>query len=267
MMRPNRVKRVMDEGGLALATHMGGLADPQIVELIGLAGFDGVFIDLEHTALDLRDVQALVMAAEGAGVTPIVRPPGLDPGFILRLLDIGVQGLLLPHVTSAALAYGAVNAVRYPPQGERGMMAASRAAGYGRVGLRDHIEQSNREILLGCLIEDVSAVERIEEIVAVPGIDVIGVGPNDMSRALGVSGHPDHPDLLMAIERVRAAVLETDGVRLAIPLDHAAFPRGARQLAELGVSYANCAPTPEARLLASWQAQTDGAREQLAARV
>src|ERR1700753_1939871 len=118
MMRRNRVKQAMDAGGLALATHMGGLADPQIVELIGLTGFDGVFIDLEHTALDLRDVQSLVMAAEGAGVTPIVRPPGLDPGFILRLLDIGVQGLLLPHVESADLAAGAVAAVRYPPQGE-----------------------------------------------------------------------------------------------------------------------------------------------------
>ena len=103
-MKENRVKRILREGGLALGTHVGGIADPQIVELIGLAGFDAAFIDMEHTSFDLHDVQLAVMAAERVEVTPIVRTPGFDPAFILRLLDMGVQGIQVPHVGDAATA-------------------------------------------------------------------------------------------------------------------------------------------------------------------
>jgi 4-hydroxy-2-oxoheptanedioate aldolase len=118
-MRENRVKRILREGGLALGTHVGGIPDPQIVEIIGLAGFDAAFIDMEHTSFDLHDVQAMVMAAERVGITPIVRTPGFDPAFVLRLLDMGVQGIQVPHVHNAETARAAVKAVRYPPQGER----------------------------------------------------------------------------------------------------------------------------------------------------
>ena len=107
-MVENRVKRILREGGLAFGAYVGGIADPQIVEIIGHAGFDAAFIDLEHTSFDLRDVQLMVMAAERMGIAPIVRTPGFDPAFILRLLDMGVQGLQLPHVNSAAEAREAV---------------------------------------------------------------------------------------------------------------------------------------------------------------
>jgi 2-keto-3-deoxy-L-rhamnonate aldolase RhmA len=253
-MQENRVKRIMNEGGLALGTHVGGIPDPQIVEIIGLSGFDAAFIDMEHTTLDLHDVQACVMAAERVGITPIVRTPGFDPAFILRLLDMGVQGIQVPHVSDPETARAAVQAVRYPPQGERGMAAGSRAADYGRIPLLEHMARSNREVLLACMIEDMAAVECIEEIAAVPGVDLL---------AVGVSGHPDHPRLVAAIERVRAAVRNGGSVRLAIPLDHGAFPRNAAQLKELGVAYTNCAPTPEARLLKSMQEQATAQRKLL----
>src|SRR5205085_11903998 len=107
-MQENRVKRIMREGGLALGTHVGGIADPQIVEIIGLAGFDAAIIDMEHTTFDLHDVQACVMAAVRTGITPIVRTPGFDPAFILRLLDMGVQGIQVPHVSDPATARKAV---------------------------------------------------------------------------------------------------------------------------------------------------------------
>ncbi|MBM4198017.1 MAG: hypothetical protein FJ197_13190, partial [Gammaproteobacteria bacterium] len=101
-MQTNRVKRILREGGLAFGTYVGGIADPQVVEIIGHAGFDAAFIDMEHTSFDLRDVQLMVMAAERVGITPIVRPPGFDPAFLLRLLDMGVQGLQVPHIDDAA---------------------------------------------------------------------------------------------------------------------------------------------------------------------
>ena len=263
-MKENRVKRILADGGLAIGTHVGGIADPQIVEIIGLAGFDAAFIDMEHTSFDLRDIQLMVMAAERAGVTPIVRTPGFDPAFILRLLDMGVQGIQVPHVSTAETAREAVKAVRYPPQGERGMAAASRAADYGKTRLLDHMTASNKEITLACMIEDVEAIDNIDQIAATEGVDLLAVGPSDLSRSLGVSGQPDHPKLVAAIDRVREAVRKSNvGVRLALPLAHAAYPRNAAQLKELGAGYTNCAPTPEVRLLKSLQDQAAEARKQL----
>ena len=262
-MKENRVKRILSEGGLALGTHVGGIADPQIVEIIGLAGFDAAFIDMEHTSYDLHDVQLAVMAAERVGITPIVRTPGFDPAFILRLLDMGVQGIQVPHVSSAETARAAVKAVRYPPLGDRGMAAGSRAAelwphparrAHGAVEPRDHPRLHDRGHGSGRAHRQIAAVE---------GVDLLAVGPSDLSRSLGVSGQPDHPRLVAAIDRVREAVKKGAGARLALPLNHAAFPRNAAQLKELGAGYTNCAPTPEARLLQSLQAQLSEARKLL----
>src|SRR5437588_12029871 len=139
-MKTNRVKKILHEGGLALGTYVGGIADAQIVEIIGHAGFDAAFIDMEHTSFDLRDVQLMVMAAERVGITPIVRTPGFDPAFILRLLDMAVQGIQLPHISNARAA----QAVRYAPAGDRGMAGASRASDFGKIPLKEHMEQSNR---------------------------------------------------------------------------------------------------------------------------
>ncbi|HUA51068.1 MAG TPA: aldolase/citrate lyase family protein [Candidatus Sulfotelmatobacter sp.] len=262
-MQENRVKRIMRKGGLALGTYVGGIADAQIVELIGHAGFDAAFIDMEHTSFDLRDVQLMVMAAERVGITPIVRPPGFDPAFILRLLDMGVQGIQVPHITGAEAAREAVKAVRYPPEGERGMAGASRASDYGKVPLKEHIASSNREISLAVMIEDLHALDQIDEIAAVPGIDIVAVGPSDMSRALGVSGERDHALLGAAIERVRKALAKGAGAKLALPVNHPAFPRTAAELRALGCGYANCAPSPEARLLKALSDQVAEARQQL----
>lgn len=262
-MKENRAKRIVRDGGMALGTYVGGIADPQIVEIIGHAGFDAAFIDMEHTSFDLRDVQLMVMAAERVGITPVVRTPGFDPAFILRLLDMGVQGIQLPHVNDAAAARAAVQAVRYAPLGERGMAAATRAADYGRIALAEHMAQSNREIMLAVMIEELSALEEVEEIASTPGIDLVVVGPADMSRALGVGGQTNHPKLVQTIGRVAEIVRKSGVSRLALPMNNAVFPRDAAQLRELGVAYANCAPSPEARLLRSLQAQAAEARQLL----
>ena len=259
-MQTNRVKKILKEGGLALGTYTGGIADPQIVEIIGHAGFDAAFIDMEHTSFDLRDVQLMTMAAERVGITPIVRTPGFDPAFILRLLDMGVQGIQVPHISDARAAREAVKAVRYPPLGERGMAGASRASDYGKVALPEHLERSNREITLAVMIEDLPAVADIDANASTEGIDNVAVGPSDMSRALGVSGTPDHPKLVEVVHRVADAVHKGGVARLALPMNHAALPRNAAQLKELGVGYCNCAPSPEVRILKSMQAQVAEAR-------
>src|SRR5262249_38752658 len=222
-MQTNRVKKILKEGGLALGTYTGGIADPQVVEIIGHAGFDAAFIDMEHTSFDLRDVQLMVMAAERVGITPIVRTPGFDPAFILRLLDMGVQGIQVPHISDARAAREAVRAVRYAPLGDRGMAGASRASDYGKIPLREHMGRSNLEISLAVMVEDVPALDDIDAIASTEGVDVVAVGPSDMSRALGVSGTPDHPALVAAVERVAEAVRKGGVARLGLPMNHPAM--------------------------------------------
>jgi len=263
-MQPNRVKRILREGGLALGTYVGGIADAQIVEIIGHAGYDAAFIDMEHTSFDLRDVQLMVMAAERVGITPIVRTPGFDPAFILRLLDMGVQGIQVPHISDARAAREAVKAVRYAPLGERGMAGASRASNYGKIPIREHMERSNQEVTLAVMIEDLPAVAEIDAIAGTDGIDIVAVGPSDMSRALGVGGTADHPKLVEVVQKVAASVRKAGIARLALPMNHPTLPRNAAQLRDLGVGYTNCAPAPEVRMLKSMQAQVAEARALLA---
>jgi 2-keto-3-deoxy-L-rhamnonate aldolase RhmA len=264
-MLENRVKRIVREGGLALGTYTGTLASVGVVELIAQAGFDAAFIDLEHVALDFAQVQTLVLACERAAITPLVRTPGLDPGLMLRLLDMGVPAIQVPHIADAEAARRAVQAVSYPPLGERGLMATSRAARYGSIPLEEHLRRANEEVLLAVMIEDLAAVEQIEAIAATPGVDLVAIGPSDLSRALGLSGQPDHPRLIETIEHIARTVKASHNARLTLPLDHPAFPRSAAELRALGVGYTNCGPPPELRLLRSLSQQTARVREQLAA--
>jgi 4-hydroxy-2-oxoheptanedioate aldolase len=140
------------------------------------------------------------------------------------------------------------------------MAGASRVSDFGRIPLREHMERSNREITLAVMIEDLPAVADIDAIASTEGIDVVAVGPSDMSRALGVSGTPDHPRLVEVVHRVADAVRKGGVARLALPMNHGALPRNAAELKALGVGYSNCAPAPEVRMLKSMQAQVAEAR-------
>ncbi len=127
------------------------------------------------------------------------------------------------------------------------MAGATRASDYGKVAVTKHMEQSNREITLAVMIEDLPAVEQVDAIASIEGIDIVAVAPSDMSRALGVSGTADHPKLVEVVHRVAATVKKGGVARLALPMNHPALPRNAAQLRELGVGYCNCAPAPEVR--------------------
>ena len=184
-MRENRVKKVMREGKLALGTYV-TFADPQIVEVIGLAGYDAAFIDMEHTDFDLRLVGEMIRAADLAGVTSIVRVPDNDEKLILRLLDAGAEGIIVPHVDGLEGARKAVDAVRYAPLGHRGGAAGTRAARFGTISWDEHCRQSNEQILLSVMTEDEKGVNDIEAIAALDGIDLVSIGPTDFSEYMGI---------------------------------------------------------------------------------
>lgn len=261
-MRYNRTKSIIKSGGLAIGTYV-WLADPAIVEIIGLAGFDAAFIDMEHTSFDMRTVEEMIRAADLVGVTSIVRVPDNNEKTILRILDMGAQGIQVPHIANRQDAEAAVQAVKYPPLGERGVSGASRAARYGALSLAEHVATSNDQTLLAVMIEDVGALNEIEAIAAVPGVDVVAIGPADLSRSLGVLGEMNHPLLRSAVERASAAIKKVGNARLALPLRNRVLDLDVPQLVELGVGYANCAPGPEVRLLRSYQEQVKQVRSAL----
>ena len=245
-MRENRVKRVMREGGLALGTYV-TFADPQIVEIIGLAGYDAAFIDMEHTDFDLRLVGEMIRAADLAGVTSIIRVPDNDEKLILRILDAGAEGIIVPHVDGLEGAKKAVEAVRYAPLGHRGGAGGTRAAGYGTVSWDDHCRQSNEQILLSVMTEDERGVN---DIAALEGIDLVSIGPTDFSEYMGIRD-PQSPELRAKLEELANRIKGIGKAKMQFPMNHAAMPLGPRELQELGVGYTHVAPAPPAVLLRS----------------
>ena len=243
----NRVKDKIRAGELALGTYV-SFTDPQIVEIIGLAGFDAAFIDMEHTGFDLPLVQQMIVAADLVGITSMVRVPDNDAKLILRILDMGAQGIIIPHVDGVEGAKEAVAAVRYPPLGERGGAGGTRAARFGTVSWDDHVRESNENILLSVMTEDEKALNEVEDIAALDGVDLVAIGPTDLSQAIGASG-PDDPRMMDKVNEIADAVKGVGKAKLQIPIGHADLPLNARDLMELGVGYTHVAPAPPSVLL------------------
>jgi 4-hydroxy-2-oxoheptanedioate aldolase len=232
-IRPNATKRRLLAGGLAVGTIVPG-NDPALVEISALAGFDHVIIDGEHGSVSVRDVEDLVRAAEAVGITPLARVPSNTPVDILRFLDAGVMGVMVPQVRTADDARRAVAAARYHPEGQRGL-AGSRAARYGLAGsLADYVAAANREVMVMALLEDRAAVENIDAILAVPGIDVFFIGPADLAQSYGYPGRADQPEVQAAIDTIiRRAVGAGKVVGTNAPTGAAAtalYERGVRYL-------------------------------------
>lgn len=183
--------------------------EPALIETLGLVGFALYILDTEHGPAGPREAEAVVRACEGAGILPLVRPRGPDPKLILQYLDAGMAGVMLPGVRSADDVRELVAAVKYPPLGRRGI-AAVRANRWllGRETQAEWVARSNAETLVLPQVETREALERVEELAAVPGLDGFIVGPRDLSMALGFSDGPAHPEVEAAIDRVAAVARE-----------------------------------------------------------
>ena len=177
---------------------------PAAVEIAGAAGFDYVFIDLEHTAIALRELEGLIRAAELTGMAAIVRVPELGESVVRRVLEIGADAVKFPHITSAAAAAQAVSFARFPPEGVRGSAGFVRAAGY-RADWPGWLERANRQTCVDVMIEDAEAIERLDEILAVPGIDLVSFGAFDYSVSAGIPGAVDDAAVHAALRSIVAA--------------------------------------------------------------
>lgn len=197
----SRFRELLLRGEVPLGIFV-GLSDPAVVEILGHAGFDFCVIDTEHLPLDLGDVQNLVRAAEVVGITPLVRVSENNAKFILRVLETGAAGIMVPHVKDANDAERAVRAVKYLPRGSRSVHGGVRAARYGGVPLEQHLASSNVGTVVIVQIEEREAVERVEEIAKVPDLDSLFVGPVDLSASYGVPGRLHDPRVTESMRRV-----------------------------------------------------------------
>ncbi len=212
----NILKEKLKAGKLVvgMSDHTGS---PAIVEIMGMAGFDYVWIDTEHTPFGMETVEELVRAADSVGATPIVRLYENDPHLIMRTLDTGSKGIIVPQIRSAEDAQKAVQASRFPPEGSRGMCPGVRASGYLLSSWNNYWPQANKDTLVVVIIENRQAVNNLDEILSVPGVDAVIPGPADYAQEVGLP--VNHPDVDVVMQDVIRKTLTAGKQIIAILLE------------------------------------------------
>lgn len=203
LVNPLRERLLAGDLGLALMIRHARTVD--IALAASACGFDALYFDLQHSPLPENDVAQMCVAALNVGVTPLVRIPEKDYGMALRLLDAGALGIVVPDVGNADDVRAAVDACKYSPLGHRSNSASLPHFGYRPVNVAEARKVLNDNTLLICMIESQAALDNVEAIAAVPGVDVLHIGSSDLSADLGVPGETTHPKVKAAFERIVAA--------------------------------------------------------------
>ena len=235
-MRTNRALRKLRAGEPSLGCFL-GLGSPSVAELMARAGMDWLVIETEHNALDSAEIERMIMAIDGTDATPIVRVPNRDQVYIQRALDMGAMGVLVPGVRSADEARAIVSYTRYPPKGIRSW-GPLRASAY-TLDNDDYLERADDNILVALILETKDAVENLDEICAVPGVDVLTMGPWDLSLELGLDPRRlPHPEI-DRIARDALAVGRRRGAEIGVS---ASDPAGLRQRQAEGYIFVQYGP-------------------------
>ncbi len=244
----NQFKQALKNGEPQIGLWQ-GLASAYTVELCAGLGYDWLLIDGEHVPNTVQTILAQLQAMAGYDVAPVVRPVGNDPMLMKWLLDIGTQNFLIPMIATADEARTAVQSVRYPPQGIRGVgTALARAAAWG--GVSDYVSRANDEMCVLCQVESAEGLQNLDVILDVEGVDGVFIGPADLAASLGYIANPGHPDVVNeignAIKRIVAkgkaagilqanvaqakAYLQMGATFVAVGLDAALLRRAAIDL-------------------------------------
>ena len=231
-MQKSIVKRKLADGGMVLVPKV-CFMDPNIVEMLGLLGFDSVWICNEYKAIDPSTLENMVRAGRAAGIECVIRTGVDSEDDYSRFLSMGANGLMIPHVKTAKKARRVVRRVKYPPLGRRELENINADADYGLMPLDDYLRTANRETLVVLQIEDMKSVNRVDEIAEVEGVDVLFVGPSDLALSLGVPGEYRHKKVLKAVRRVVKAC-EANGIVCGTP---AINPEHCKYLIDQGVRY------------------------------
>lgn len=240
----NLAKRKLAARELVLCMGLRQARSVDISMIAAAAGFDAIYVDMEHSPISFETTSAICAGSIGLGITPIVRPPGHDPHACSRLLDGGAMGLLVPHVNTAEQARALVDATRFPPVGHRSVMGAGPASLYRALPLGDVNQLQNEQTLLIAMLETPEGIANAGAIAAVPGIDCLLIGSNDLCTELGIPGQLRHPRLRAAYETAAKACSEhgkalgVGGIRGDVELQSDLLAMGARfVIAGSDVSY------------------------------
>ncbi len=202
-MKNNTVKQALAEGRVQLGCSFGQLRSVDVVRVLAAAGFDWAFIDTEHGGFDFSTVQDVCRMSLYAGLCAVVRVADLEYSLVARSLDVGAQGVMFPRVESPELLEKAVSWTKFPPVGIRGYGLTPIHVDHAKATLPEIIAHHNANTLVVLQIETVRGVEMRDEILSVPGIDAVMIGPADLSISLGVPGEFEHPKMIKAMEQIR----------------------------------------------------------------
>lgn len=215
MLRVNQLKQKL-RAGAPVRGIISSLPTPAAIELIAEAGFDFAIIDCEHVLINPETIENMIRTAESYSLTPLVRVPEMNEKTLLRLLDAGAQGIVLPMIEQPEVLAAAVAACKYHPQGKRSLNAG-RPGRFGRDCLADYLVEANSQIMIVAMIESAEGVRRAAEIAAVPGLDMILEGAADLSQSLGVPWNTSHPDVQAALHQAWLAAKGAGVPWCAIP--------------------------------------------------
>lgn len=207
-MRINSVKKSLKAGKLQIGCGFQQIRSVEVARILAAAGFDWTFLDGEHGGFGIETLQDLCRTSVMAGMSPIVRVADMQYALVARALDCGAQGVIFPRVESPELLENAVSWTKFPPMGVRGFGLAATHVEYERATIPQVLAHQNENTMVVLQIETKLAVDRRDELLAVPGIDAVLIGPVDLSISLGVPGEFEHPRMVEAMESVRDSCLK-----------------------------------------------------------
>ncbi|MBM3708474.1 MAG: 4-hydroxy-3-methylbut-2-en-1-yl diphosphate synthase [Actinobacteria bacterium] len=202
----SRIKDKIKNGELVVGT-LTASSDPVISEMLCFCGFDFIWIDSEHGPIDKKDIDLHIMTVRGAGVAPFVRVPWNDPVLVKPFLDMGPAGIIFPFIKTEDEAVLAVRSCRYPPKGIRGF-GPRRVHNFSKIQMDKYLEIAEKEPWVILMIEQIEAVDNLEKIVRVEGVDSILVGPDDLSSSMGLLTQTRHPDVIKVLDRIAKICIE-----------------------------------------------------------
>ena len=194
--------KTLQSGGMVVGSEVNEVRSPAIAEIYAVAGLDFILVDMEHTSFTLSEAAQIYRVARNCGITPLVRIPEIEYSVICRNLDQGVRGIVVPRVTSREEVFRVLDIMKYPPIGQRGLYPGGTAARYCPITPADFVKDQNESTLLVVQIESEKAVQKLDEILSVPGIDVILIGPADLSLSVGLPGEFFHEKVLSLMREV-----------------------------------------------------------------
>jgi 4-hydroxy-2-oxoheptanedioate aldolase len=211
MHQPNRIKAAMRAGRKSYGYSL-SFPSPWVIDILGKLDFDYVFIDGEHGPFGLDQLEDICRTAERYNLTTFARVPDIGSSTILRYLDRGIAGILGPHIATEADARQLVRACYFGPLGERSF-GGNRGTAYNALipDKAAYYRQANEQMLVCALLEDVAVLDNLDAILAVPGIDLYSIGPNDFAQSLGYPGEPDHPEVVKTMGELTARIQRAGG--------------------------------------------------------